>query len=406
MISGTVFGLGLIVRLIFLVALTRWGTQEILGTFGLLLAIETLVIFVAGMEFHTFTSRRFSRRPSPARLRIITGAHWRLIAFTAPMSAIIAVLAVGALRLELDVKTCLAFGVVVLSGTVGQELVRYHILTSRPIASVMVQLTRTALWQPFLLPFLNGGRETLQLIVLAWAAASVLATTWGAWTIRDLIGRGRFVHWRYVRYGLNRAGTYYAIAVLTVAQPSVERFLVQLLAGTAAVGVLTFAQTLANSLQSVIQIALFNVAYPAILIRFSQRAAEPFEGIRVLMFYASLSSLALGALVYSVGIALVPTTREDYGAIYLVLPILLLAQVLLCGTHPVHLALFAGHRDRLILYLSFAALVASIGLTALLVRTHGIYGAAVASLAVALAVACVRWALLNRNLRSEQAAHD
>ena len=79
-----------------------------------------------------------------------------------------------------------------------------------------------------------------------------------------------------------------------------------------------------------------------------------------------------------------------------ILPVLMVAQILLMTSQPVHLALYGAHHDRLLLGITVAALVSAVLVSVALIQFAGITGAAVAPLLVSGAVAYARWTAYRR----------
>ena len=283
---------------------------------------------------------------------------------------------------------------VLIFGALGQELSRYLVLARKPVHSVVLAFLRTAAWQPAALMVLSPDPRALRWMLVLWALASAVASAWGAWQLRHLLTCRVRPHRGYLLHGLYSARGYYAIASLSVVQGNIERFVLQLLLGPAAVGVFYFFQTLANTVSSLVQTSVVNVALPNLLTRFGQRTSDRHDYLSHLVKRSLLISFLVSV---SVCIIVIPVTtlvsRQDYIANVWMLPALLLGQMALSGTQPIHLALYAAHYDRPLIVMMTAAVVASVLLDGALVSLMGISGAVLAAVLVALGIAAARQAL-------------
>ena len=395
-------GTGLVIRLVFLLGLLHYSTPSVVGKFGLLTSIEAVSIYFSGMEFHTFAARRYMKAATPRRLRILMRAHMFLVAITAPATAVIGAFATIALKMELSASLILIFAVALLMGAILQEMGRYLILNKRPVSSIVLSVLRTAAWQPAALLLILLGKEPMLAIVGSWASMAFAAATWSLWTMRhELRARSRF-RLSYIRSGLWKARTYYGISALSTLQGNLERFVLQLFLGPASVGVFSYFQTLANTMPSLIQAAILNLSLPHLLAKFSQRAPDRWAYQRQVAKQSALASLAVGAIICALAVPLTTVvSKHDYQSGLWMLPILLLAQVLLVWTQASHLALYAAHRDAVLLGFAALALAASAVLNLSLIPLLGVAGAVVAPLLVACLIAWARQRSL-RALQSEE----
>jgi hypothetical protein len=68
--SLTLHSIGLAIRLDFMLAILRLSGSKLIDMFCLLVAIDVVVAYLCGLQFHTLTRRRYARRPSPTMLRL------------------------------------------------------------------------------------------------------------------------------------------------------------------------------------------------------------------------------------------------------------------------------------------------------------------------------------------------
>lgn len=400
LVSMSIHGSGLVFRLAFTILLLRLSSSSVLGHYGLLVAIEVVVIYLAGFEFHTFTTRRYAHSPRSRMLRLCLAAHRRMMLVSIPCAGLLTLAALQFFRIELPLGYSLAFALVVMSGVVAQELIRYLVLVDKSVHAVLVIFFRGAAWQPLVVPFIDPQADTIHYVVIAWAVGSTLATLWSVYLMRDSLGLRCHPRLKYLLRGVGLARTYYIIAAANVIQNNLERFVLQLLLGPAAVGVFAFFQTLANTLPALMQSAILNLSLGQILTAFGRRLDSRTELLRGLLAKCFKASLLIAGLICVLALPLIAiTSRPEYLRLVWILPVLLVGQVLVTWTQPIHLALYGAHHDRLLMIVSLLALGGSLALNYCLVLAFGMSGAVLAPILIGGALAAARQYLL-RTLRA------
>ncbi len=362
-----------------------------MGLYGLAVAMESVAIYMAGLEFHTFTSRRFARSASQQRLKVLMRVHRRLLTFTAPLATLLGLLAAHILNFTTDTLSLLYLGILLFSGTIMQEISRYLILNRQPVHSIFIGFLRTAAWQPIAFFFLHSNENVLRDILFLWAIFSLLGVIWGVWILRELIVCKCRPRKNYLFRGLYNARAYYFISAATVLQGNLERFILQMLLGPSSVGVFSFFQTLANTLGSVAQTVVTNIALPELLMRFGQKLKGRREYMQHVMKRLLICCVGLSAAICVTAWPLILLlSRQEYTDKLWMLPFLLLGQGFVVWTQPIHLALYAGHKDWILLIMMGGALLASILANLLFIELFGIAGAVVSPLVIAILISAVR----------------
>lgn len=383
--------LGMGVRLLFMLSLARLSTPEVMGQYGLASALEVVVIYLAGLEYHTFTSRRYARGPHPGRLRVLMKCHWQVLLGTVPLALVTGYLLTQVFSFSRDPLVIASLLTVIACGMVSQETNRILILTRRPVHSAAATFLRNAAWQPCILPVLSPGSDGIRLIFLAWGLFAFISMAWTLWLLRAVLWSRGQVRMSYLRAGLWAARHNYVIAALNVLRANQERFILQLLLGPAAVGVFTFFQTIANTLPSLMQAGVMNLMLPNLLERFSRHSKDRCDYLDAQLRRAYKLSCLLALALTGLGVPLTyALKRSEYLAFLWLLPALLLGHVLVTATQPIHLALFAAHRDRLLLWISSGTLLASVVLSIVSIQSIGLAGAALAFVLVAFSIAAIR----------------
>lgn len=391
--SAALHGAGLAIRLGFMFAVLLWSGPTLLGEYGLLISIEVVAIYLAGFEFHTFTTRRYARRPGETSLARSLAGHRRLLLISAPLAMAGSAGAAWALGLDLTPFELVAFMVVIATGTIVQDLIRFIVMARDPVMSIVAGFCRQALWLPFALIFL-GSANPLEWMLLCWAIAAVLSLAIGVWVLRSAIWRPHRLKRRYLVQGLNVARNYHITASASVLQGNMERFVIQSFLGPEAVGIFAFFQNLANTLPAFVQAAVLNLWLPNLLSDFGQKRAERFVTVRRVIKRAAAVSIitSVGILVGSVVLSALTKHLEYLSTIWILLA-LLVGQIAQMVTQPIHLALYGAHRDRALMRMSLALLSLSLLLSVALVAAFGITGAVISQVITGLAIASGRMGL-------------
>ncbi len=396
-ISTGIHGLGLVLRLLFVLILARKSTPAVLGYVGLLSAIDMVAIYIAGFELHTFSTRRYARHACPSQLRICFGAHLKIFRLSTPLAALVAMVSAWVLEIKLDGIGYACFAICAATGTIVQEIGRYLVLIRKPIRAITVSFLRTAGWIPVAMMFLGGEDAAVRNILIAWASASAIAALWGLHAMRSALSRHLRMRTRYVLHALKRSLNYYAVATASVVQSNVERFVLQIMLGPTAVGVYSLFLTLANTLTAFTQAGVLNIVLPRLLVAFGGLHSDRRDALREAMKRVLIVCLAMGTVILVMSVPIVQITQhDDYLRFWWVLPALLVGQTILMWTQPVQLALYGAHHDRLLLGIMLTALVASLAVSAALIALAGIAGAAVAPVVVGIAIALARWRAFRR----------
>lgn len=402
-ICFTLHGVGLIFRLVFLLALLRYTSSTIMGLYALAASIEVVVVYVSGLEFHTFTARRYVRKCTVRHLRLLIRCHRRLLAFTVPFAALLTLFATEMLRFQVGTSNLAMLLIIVATSAVTQEIGRYMMLMQRPVASVILGFIRGSAWQPLAIPWLGTDISTLRVIFCLWAAFSFFGMLWGLWILRDFLSiRGR-PRTAYIFAGIWKARGYHLIAVSSVLQGNLERFMLQLTLGTHAVGTFAFFQTLANTIPALVQSAITNIETPKFLEKFGQHMVGRIEFLVKISWRVGVLVLVLSIVIWSVASTLISLiNRPEYIESLWILPALLVAQALLTTTHPVHLSIYAAHQDRLLLILMGVSLALSIIVNTLFIKTWAIFGAVAAPVVICTLIAVGRITIFRHLMRVRQ----
>lgn len=404
-IAGTVSiglrGFVLIAKFAFIVVLAKFTTPATVGIYALLVTIVTVAIYAIGLEIHTFTAREIVSDEGVAsadssmhvqnHIVTIFGVYLLGLPF---VWAVVSWLGLG------SKFHFFLFAAVLFNECLSQELGRYLLVISRPVASNFLQFIRGGVWMPFPIAVIASEKATndINIILWGWLFGSLFACLFGLWCVRSY-----FMPWQRFRLAwlgeaFFSARFYFAVALLTQVQYYSDRFIVQLYMGEASVGVLSFYQSFANTMVAFVQTGVISVMLPRLLLAAKRNDLEAERKVRRSIFLWAMV-LALGiSLALGVGMPFVlqQMDRSSYTTALPIFYVLLVGNLILIASLVVHLSLYARRCDSQLLYVSLVVIPIGLAANLIAVPYLGILGAVGVFTATACLDLGVKYWLLRR----------
>lgn len=400
-VSIALRGLLLFGKFLFIVVLARYTDAATLGIYALLVTIVTIAIYVIGLEIHTFTAREIVSDHMDGRGALHIQSHLVTVAGV----FVLAVPITWWFTTWLDIAGKFSFALlaaIILGESFGQELGRYLMVLSRPVASNVLQFIRGAAWMPVPIAILlvNGPHQAINVVLGGWLIGTIGACIFGFWQMRSYLATlGRYrTAWFF--QALISARHYLVVALLTQVQYYSDRFIIQRVLGESTVGVYSFYQSFANTMVAFVQTGVISVMMPRLLLAAKRDERTIERGVRrSIMSYAM--ALAVGvSLLLAIGMPFLLRwlKKDGYDSALSVFYILLVGNAILIAGLVVHLSLYARRRDAELMRV--ALIVVPIGLVAniVVVPAYGIVGAACTFLLVALLDLLIKARLLLRHV--------
>ena len=392
----------LIGKFAFIVVLAKTTDPATLGIYALLLTVNSLAVYIIGLEIHTFTGREIAADRADNRggvhiqshLVTVTGVF--LLALPVIFGVVYSLNLVGKFHFVL-------FAAILLAEALSQEFGRYLLMLSRPVASNLLQLIRGAAWMPLptTLLLLGGGSDPINLVLWNWFAGALAACLFGLWQIRQYLQPRHRYRLEWFVEAFSSARYYFAVALLTQVQLYSDRFVVQYFLGESSVGILSFFQSFASTIVTFVQTGVVAVMVPRLILAADRGDNEEERRIRRSMF-----SLGMGlALIIAAGLAIALPLLLSVMGKTAYRPGLPIFYILLAGNLAVvtgvvvHLSLYARRRDVQLMKVSL--IVVPIGLLSNIVAVplFGITGAAWTFLIVAMTDLAIKYRLLTHVTR-------
>jgi O-antigen/teichoic acid export membrane protein len=372
-------------RFVLIIALAKFLTPADVGLFGLFLATVSFSMLVVGGDYYTYSQRELLSLPRERwsfvlqQQALATGALYvcffplQLLLFSFDL---------------LPEHLLLWFFVLLLVEHLAQEINRLLVAMQRPLTANWVFFVRTGLWVWLVLPvmwFVPDLRR-LELVYLAWLLGALSAIVFGAATIRREVAPWQ--RWTIDRAWIMRGfkvGFMFLVATMCFkALQTVDRYVVEYLAGADLLGVYVVYISLAMSVAGFLDPAVYSFLYPRLVSAVRQGQTDRYRAI--------LHEMTLSSVGLSVGLALAAAVVAPFIFEYIGQPLyvehlpvfwLLLVAAVVYGAGLVpHYCLYAHGADRTIVIAHVSALIVFIGAT-IVAAAYAAFAAAAMGLLVA-----------------------
>lgn len=386
----------------FIVALAKFTDTATVGVYALLVTIVSIAIYVIGLEIHTYTGREIVADQGDGQGAIHVQSHF--VTVTGLYLIAVPVIWGVTLWLRLDGKFSFApFAAIILLEVFGQELGRYLLMLSRPVASNVLQFIRGAAWMPvpIVMLLLGHSADAIDTVLWTWLGGSLVACLFGFWRIRRFLMPLHRFNLDWLGTAFQSARHYFAVALLTQVQYYSDRFVVQYFMGESAVGILSFYQSFAGTMVAFVQTGVVSLMLPRLILAGSRDDRMTERHVRRSMFTWAI----LLAVVISLGLAvgmpflLQQMNKADYQPALPIFYVLLLGNLILVIGMVAHLSLYARRQDAQLMRVSLIVIPLGLAANILAVTRFGIAGAAFVLVMTASLDLALKYWLLRRSYR-------
>jgi O-antigen/teichoic acid export membrane protein len=388
----------LAVKFLFMLVLARETNSSTVGIYALLTAVTTMTLYFVGAELHTYAIREtVVAQNAPGRSEHFQN-HLKFVAILLLAGLPISWSAIRWLKFDDQISFAL-YALVLFGEVFCQELGRYLIARSQPVASNLIQLLRGGAWMPVaVLCFTAGRMLPLQAILLCWAGGCASAMIFGMWKLRDMFRPGTAISWEWLVRGSRSASFYFVVAVLAQVQNYADRLIVQVNLGPQYVGQLSFFQSFANTMQGFAITGVLSIALPDLLL---QVRNDDLPGATQTTNRMLKGCLALG-LAISTGVMLfirpilAIVGKREYEQALDLLPWMLLGNFLIILGQVQHYRLYALRKDGTLMTVALVSTPLSLVVNVFVTRAYGLKGTIGAFVFASLAQTLLKWGLANR----------
>ncbi|MBK6850096.1 MAG: hypothetical protein IPG93_00385 [Burkholderiales bacterium] len=364
-------------KFLFIAALARYTTPATVGVYSISVAVATIFLYILGAEIHTYTARELvnSSDVNARSLHIQNHAKFLVFGFVSSVPFVWIVL----FWFDIDQHlSLLAFAFVLLGELFCQEIGRYLLILSKPVAGNFLQLVRGAGWMPVAVWLISAasGVGAVNIVLWCWALGCIAATAFGLWHLREyFVVQSCFsLLWFFTAF--KSARRYFLVVLLAQTQSYADRLIVQQQLGEHHVGLLAFFQSFASTAPGFVQAGVFSILMPRLLKAARDQDAVTAVTVKRQMTQAAFGVTAIISLGLWVGMPFLLNIigRNEYAEMLAIFPWLLVGNFFLVASQIQHLQLYAYHCDRLLMWISIAIVPLGVLANIVLIRRFELAG--------------------------------
>lgn len=387
LISITLRALVLLGKFAFIVVLAKATDPATVGVYALLLTVNSIAVYIIGLEIHTFTGRELAAARAGDHRAVHIQSH--LVTVAATFLLTLPVIGGVIVWLNLDGKFSFTlFSAILLAEALSQEFGRYLLMLSRPVMSNVLQFIRGAVWMPLptVLLLLRASNDPIDLILWNWFSGALASCLFGLWQLRRYLAPLHRYRLNWFTEAFSSSRYYFVVALLTQVQFYSDRFVVQYYLGESSVGVLSFYQSFASTMVAFVQTSVIAVMLPRLILAADRDDLIAERQIRRSMFGWAMALAVTIAAALAIGMPFL-LSEMGKGAYLTGLPIfhlLLAGNIAIVAGAVLHLSLYSRRRDAQLMKVSLVVVPLGLAMNIIVVPVLGIAGAAWTFLIAAL----------------------
>lgn len=338
--------------------------------YGLMAATIGYALMALGLDFYTFATRDLIVTPRHSWAgKLRDQGIFYLVTYALVLPPALLLFSHGLLPWSM----ALWFFPLLAVEHFAQEFNRLLVAISKPLWASIVVFLRSGLWAIAVATWmwLHPASQQLSFVFGAWLLSAALACALALWPLRhiDRQSLGSRINWAWIWRGLKLALPFALATLCLRAIYTADRYLIEWLDGVQVLAAYVLFVGMANAVMSFVDAGVFSFQYPRLLTAASQGKKEAFAHEMKRLWRNTL--LVTGLLTVAAYVLARPVVQwldqPAYAAQLGLLPWTLAAVALMTISMVPHYALYARHRDRVIIT-SHLASVAVFALAAWLLR--------------------------------------
>lgn len=383
-------GITLLSKFFILIYIAKVLSIEEVGVYGLFVATLGFFLYFLGVDFYTYTTRELIGIPKEKWIYIIKDQFVFYFLVYAIFAPIILVVFFSDI---LEWKYLWWFYYLLIAEHISQELYRLLVVMREPLKANLMLFIRSGLWCYIVIGIMYEWPNTRSLTTLfaGWAVGVGLSLLIPLSLLCRMEWRKAFVRpieWQWIKKGVRIASVFFVGTLAIRGVLILDKTIIKLFSGDAAVGVYIFYFNIANAIQTFVDAGVVMHFYPKIIAEYQAKNYQEFNRLSILMGKGII--LALIVLIVFVAILIEPVLQFVGKTIYtehlLVLWLLVGVSIFTCLSLVPHYQLYAVHADRALMKVSILAFFIMLISNTLLVAKWGAEGSALALLIVMLFV--------------------
>lgn len=355
----------------------RLLTVEQVGIYGLMTAAIGWALYIVGFEFYVFSTRSIiSENANQVFWRIRDSFLFYIVIYALFTPAFISLLFWEIIPTRYAVYFC----TLLILEHLGLEAGRILVAIGHPLVASISMFFRGGAWGiiVILLMWFQPEYRNLDFAFIAWMCGSILGLIFSAIKLFQLktTQMRRDVDWNWIITGCKIAVPLVLASIATRGLFTIDRFWIEAVFGDAELGSYVLFISIGISALTFLDAGVVDFAYPRIVRAVNNKQHQKFLSQIKRMLISVLALLA--SVLYVIYVAtpiLVQWLGNPIYADHLYLLPWILSAVAVCGISTVpHVALYAHHRDKSILFSQLAGLTAFILFTSNTLTTLGLVG--------------------------------
>jgi len=359
-------------------------TVEQNGVWGIFTTSIALSLYVVGLDFYTYSTRRILDFKIEDRSPMLRD---QLVFYFISYLVLFPILGLLFVFNVIEAKFAIFFYAILMFEHLSQEAYRTFVVFSKPIIANIVLFLRTGSWAYLLLILWTSGVDelkSLKWIYLFWMSGGIASISVSLYFLAQFkfkSVRHIPIDWKWIRQGIKVSLLFFIGTVGYKIIEFADRYFIDFYHTKEEVGVYTFYANMCNIVETFV--------HTAVIIIFSPRLIETFHKSNY-DYRKTLAQFAKQVVVYTmiIGLALIvliiPLLRslenEEYIRDYAAFIVLVLAKMVLNFSLIFHYILYVRKNDFPIIKATIIASVINILLNFILIPSMSIMGAALATL--------------------------
>jgi O-antigen/teichoic acid export membrane protein len=377
-------GATIIGKFLLVYFLAKTLTVEQYGVWGIFTTSISLSLYVVGLDFYTYSSRRILDFPVEERSPMLRD---QLVFYFISYLVIFPILALLFVFNEIDWRFAIFFYAILILEHLAQETYRTFVVFSKPIIANIVLFLRTGLWPFVLLIMWSIGFEelrNLKAVYLFWMGGGLSALAVSLYFIAKI----KFkpvknipIDWKWIRQGIGVSLVFFVGTVGYKIIEFADRYFVDYYHSKEDVGVYTFYAGICNIVETFVHTAVIIIFSPRLIETFHKDNFQYRKTFGTFARQVVWATLLVGVLLALLAIPLLRSLgQEEYVADYNVFLLLVLSKMVLNISLIFHYILYVRKNDFPIIKATIYACVINILLNFILIPPLSILGAAIATL--------------------------
>ena len=359
-------------------------TVEQNGVWGIFTTSIALSLYVVGLDFYTYSSRRILDFKEEDRSPMLRD---QLVFYFISYLVLFPILGLLFVFNVIDIKFAIFFYAILIFEHLAQEAYRTFVVFSKPIIANIILFLRTGSWAYLILILWTAGVDelkSLRWLYLFWMCGGIAALAVSLY----FLAKFKFksvkhipIDWKWIKQGIKVSLLFFIGTVGYKIIEFADRYFIDYYHTKEEVGVYTFYANMCNIVETFV--------HTAVIIIFSPRLIETFHKSNY-DYRKTLAQFAKQVVIYTIiiGVALailiIPLLKslenDEYIRDYNAFVVLVLSKMVLNFSLIFHYILYVRKNDFPIIKETIIACVINILLNFILIPTMSIMGAALATL--------------------------